>query len=825
MTLKTTPALERSLSEQDEPASPSRRTTLKALTAGGLAVIAGGISLPFVMTPIARAVEQATNGSTETTVWNSCLVNCGSRCPLKCHVVDGTIRWISPDDNSGTGSDEFGMHQVRACLRGRSARRRVYNPDRLKYPMKRVGKRGEGKFERISWDEAIKTIGDKLRHTIDTYGNEAIFYHYGSGSTGYNFGGRNACQRFLRIIGGYLNYYGTYSTAQQERAFPFTYGSDFKAHRSLSREMGNARLVVSFGYNPAETRMSGGSEIYQYSEWQHRNKVRTICVDPRYTDTMLGKEDEWIPIRPGTDTALVNAIAHVLITENMVDQEFLDKYCVGYDEKTLPASAPSNGSYKAYILGEGPDKTVKTPEWASRITGIPVDRIVKLAREIGQTKPVFITQGWSLQRHANGEQATRAICMLALLTGNIGLPGTNNGDEPSSFAYPVPGYPAVPNKVKASIPVFLWTDAITRGKEMTATVDGIQGVERLSQPIKFIWNYSSNTLINQHSDTTKTHQVLQDDSQCEFILVIENHMTPSARYADILLPDVTNFENSDIISNGYAVGELGGPIFLSQAVKPMFECRSAYEICSALARHFGVEEQFTEGRTYEDWLQQAYKKMQEADIELPATLDEARKIGMIKRRAPAGTGVGLAKFRQDPVANPLKTPSGKIEIYSEALAAIAQSWTLPEGDVITPLPQYVATWEGAEDAETRKSYPLQLFGFHTKGRTHSSYHNVDLLRQAVTDAVWINPLDAAARGISTGDMVRVTSKRGEIRLPAKVTSRIMPGVAAMGEGAWYQPDSTGVDRGGCINTLTSQRPSPLAKGNPQHTNLVQIART
>lgn len=798
-----------------------RRTVLKSLSMGGLAGVSGGIALPFLATPVAKAVEKI-GSAEETLVWNACLVNCGSRCPLKCHVVDGVIRWVSQEDNNGSGTDEFGSHQVRACLRGRSARRRVYNPDRLRYPMKRVGKRGEGKFARISWDEAIKIVGDQLKYTIDKYGNDAIYYQYGSGSTGYNFGGRSSCQRFLRLIGGYVEYYGTYSEAQSARAVPFTFGAGFE--RSLTSEIGNARLCVFFGYSPAENRMSGGGETYQVNEWRQKNNTKMVYVDPRYSDSMLGKEDEWIPLRPGTDAALVNGIAHVLISENLVDQAFLDTYCVGYDEKTLPASAPANGSYKAYILGQGPDGVAKTPAWAANITGVPMHRIIALAREIGTAKPVFVAQGWSVQRQANGEQTSRAIAMLPILTGNIGLPGTNcGGDELGNYGYPMERLPLPPNKVKAKIPCFLWTDAITRGKEMTALADGVQGVEKLSQSFKFIWNYSSNTLINQHSDTAQTHRILQDESLCEFIVVFENHMTPSARYADVLLPDITNFENSDIIQNGYAVGEMGGPIFLSPAIQPMFECKSAWDICTLLARHFGVEEQYTEGKTFEQWLEGAYAKMRLKDAELP-DLQTARAMGMIKRKAPPGSSVGMAKFRADPQASPLKTPSGKIEIYSERLAEIAATWTLPAGDVISALPQYVPTWESSEDTETKKKYPLQMYARHPKGRTHSTYHDIDLLRQAVTDSIWINPIDAETRNVRNGDMVRVTSQRGEIRLLATVTPRIMPGVTSMTEGAWYAPDAKGIDHGGCANTLTSQRPSPLAKGNPQHTNLVQIER-
>lgn len=570
--------------------------------------------------------------------------------------------------------------------------------------------------------------------------------------------------------------------------------------------------------------MSGGGETYQISEWRRRNNVRTIFIDPRYSDSMLGKEDEWLPIRPGTDAALVEAIAYVLIGENLVDQAFLDTYCVGYDEKTLPASAPENSSYKAYIQGQGQDGIAKTPAWAAGITGIPADRIVKLAREIGTAKPAFIAQGWSLQRQANGEQSARAVCMLPILTGNIGLPGTNLGEEPGTYAYPVPKLPMPANKVKAKIPCFLWTDGITRGKEMTSLTDGVRGAEKLDQPIKFVWNYSSNTLINQHSDIRATHKILQDESLCEFILVFENHMTPSARYADILLPDITNFEGSDIISNGYAVGEVGGPIFLSPAVKPLFECKSAWDVCTLLARHLGVEQQYTEGKSFEQWLLQTYAKMRETDPDLPEDLATARKMGMIKRRAPASRGAGLSKFRADPVENPLKTPSGKIEIYSERLAQIARTWKLPEGDVISPLPQYVATWDSYEDVETRKSFPLQLYGRHPKGRVHSTYHNIDVLRAAVTDAVWLNPIDADARGVKDGDMVRVVSKRGETRIQAKVTPRIMPGVASMEQGIWFKLDAKGRETEGCVNALTSLRPSPLAKGNPQHTNLVQIEK-
>ncbi|WP_062266072.1 DMSO/selenate family reductase complex A subunit [Endozoicomonas arenosclerae] len=796
-----------------------RRSFMKWGSAVGGAAAVLGSGLP--LKSIARINPEKAADTVTKTTWSACMVNCGSRCALQVHTQNGMITRVESDT---TGDDKtFGQHQIRACLRGRSIKHRVYNPDRLKYPMKRVGKRGEGRFERISWDEALDLLAKQLKYTIDTYGNESIFFTYGTGTQGYRTDGQHAMKRLMNMLGGYLNYYGNYSWGQIQFALPFTYGSiKPSAFGSYTSEIENARLLVMFGYNPAETRMSGGGEIYEHTHALRKSGVRTIIIDPRYTDTMLGKEDEWIPIRPGTDAALVEGIAHVLIKENLVDQAFLDKFCQGFDEKTLPDSAPENGHYKAHILGQGPDGIEKTPDWAAGITGIPAHKIIQLAREMGTAKPAYIVQGTGIQRQANGEQSARAIVMLPILTGNIGLPGTHTGDMPANFGYPVPTLPMDPNPVKASIPFFKWTDAITRAHEMTDKTDGIQGVEKLNAPIKFLISYAGNMLINQHSEINKTRKILEDDTQCEFTLVIDNHMTPSARFADLLLPDVTTLENTEVSSDGYASGSMGAVVPLVPAIKPMYECRSAYDICTGLAERFGIKGKYTEGRTHEEWVEYLYAGARKKDPQLP-TLKDLQKQGPFKVTAPEDERVALADFRKDPARHALGTPSGKIEIYSTKLEKIAAEWELPEGDVITPLPQYVTTWESHLDPLTSK-YPLQLVGFHTKGRVHSTYHNIPELREAVMDGVWINPVDAKARGIKNGDSVKIWNDRGETRVLAKVTPRIIPGVMALGEGAWYKPDRRGVDHGGSINTLTSQRNTPLSKGNPQHTNLVDIAR-
>lgn len=797
-----------------------RRAFLK--TSGlGVAAVAADVSLPFN----AMAVEPSKNAanSEEKIVWSACTVNCGSRCPLRMHVKDDKILYVETDN---TGNEIFDVdHQIRACLRGRSMRRRIYNPDRLKYPMKRVGKRGEGKFKRISWDEALSEIAEVTKKNIAKYGNESIYLNYGTGTLGGTMTrswppGATLVARLMNCIGGYLNHYGDYSTAQIAVGLDYTYGGGWAMGNSMA-DIANTKLIVLFGNNPAETRMSGGGLTYCLEQAKEKSKAKMIIIDPRYTDTGVGREDEWIPIRPGTDAALCSALAYVMITENLVDQPFLDKYCVGYDEKNLPASAPRNGHYKAYILGQGDDGIAKTPEWAAKITGIPAAKIVQLAREIGSTKPAFIAQGWGPQRRSNGELISRAIAMLPILTGNVGISGGNTGARESAYSMPFVRMPTLENPVKASIPMFMWTDAIYRATEMTDKTDGIRGVERLTAPIKVIWNYAGNCLINQHADINRTHEILQNEDQCELIITIDNHMTSTAKYSDILLPDCTAAEQMDFALDSFT-GNLDYVIFADQVVPPPFECRTIYDMLTDLADKFGVKEQFTEGRTQEGWLRYLYQQSQQNIPELP-DFETFRKQGIFKKVDPDGTYIAYKAFREDPVANPLATPSGKIEIYSERLAEIAKNWDLQKDEVIHPLPVHADSFEHFGDPAMEK-YPLQLSGFHYKARTHSTYGNVDVLQTANPQEVWINPIDATPRNIKNGDMIRIFNDRGEVQIHAKVTPRIMPGVVALSEGAWHMPDKNGVDHAGCINVLTTQRPSPLAKGNPQHSNLVQVEK-
>ena len=789
-----------------------------------------------------KKADDVKAASDETIAWSQCNVNCGGNCIFQWHSKDGKVQYMETDN---TGDDDF---QARACLRGRSMRRWLNSPDRLLYPMKRVGKRGEGKFEQISWDEAISTIADKLKYTIDTYGNDAIYVTYATGM--YSATG-NPSSRLLNCLGGYLGRTYDYSTNMLSAAMPYMYGSaanldedgnhatlgkpatafspyDAVNASSFSEAEANSDLVVMFGNSPAETRMGGANAVWDFARVREAVTGRggkIVNIDYRLNETASGHPDEWLPIRPGTDAALVAGIAHEWIANGQVNKEFLDKYTVGYDDETMPESAKGqNKSYKDYIMGTGYDMVEKTPEWAAAITQVPAETIRQLAADLAAAKAPFVCQGWGPQRHTNGEDTTRAICMLPILLGQIGLPGTNTGqreaEPPTYLTGGLPGL-AKSSTVKAKIPCYEWVNAVDHGHEMTATNAGVTGVEKLDNDIKFIWNYAGNCLTNQHGDINHVHEVLSDESKCEFILVWDTVMTDSARYADILLPDAMRSEQLNMQTQGYSEWytgvTVGGP-----AQEAPGECRSSYDVCAEIADKFGKKDEFTEGKTHDEWVQSLYEAGREAHPEMP-TWDEIREQGVYKVKLEPV--VGLKDFRDDPEGHPLATPSGKIEIYSETLAGLNDMWELDEDEHINPIPVFTPGFQGY--GTTTDEYPLYCTGFHHKSRTHSSYGFIPELEQVARQQLWINPVDATPRGIANGDMLAVKSPAGEIRIEAKVTPRIIPGTVGIPQGAWHKADMSGdkVDEGGCVNTLTTYKPTPLAKGNgPAHSMIVQVAK-
>ncbi len=818
----------------------SRRTFVKGSLAG-LALAGAGTSALYGCAPKEPGKEggQGASAPTDEIHWSQCNVNCGGNCIFQWHSKDGKILYMESDN---LGDSDL---QSRACLRGRSMRRWINSPDRLMYPMKRAGKRGEGKFEKISWDEAIQTIADQLKYTIEKYGNEAIYVNYATGM--YSSTGRQCGQRLLSLLGGYTNQGYDYSTHMLQAIMPFMYGSganlDEKGNHatlgkpatkfspydavnasSFSEAERASDLVVMFGNSPAETRMGGANAVWDFAKVREAvtgRGGRIINIDYRLNETSSGHPDEWLPIRPGTDAALCSAIAHEWIANDQIDKEFLDTYCVGYDEDTMPESAAGqNKSYKDYIMGTGYDMVEKTPEWAAPITQIPADTIRQLAADIAAAKAPYICQGWGSQRHTNGEDTTRAICMLPVLIGQIGLPGTNTGQREAEPPTYLVGSLPFKNPVKTTIPVYQWLNAVDHGRDMTALNAGVMGADALGTDIKFIWNYAGNCLTNQHGDINYTHEILSDETKCEFILVWDTVMTDSAKYADILLPDAMRSEQMNLRTQGYSE-YFTAVVVGTAAQEPPAECRLMYDVCAEIADKFGKKDEYTEGKTQDDWIKELYEAGAEKDADMPSW-DEILEQGVYKRALKPA--IGLEAFRKDPNENPLGTPSGKIEIYSESLANIAATWELAEDDVISPIPVFTPGFHGY--GSVTEEYPLYGCGFHHKSRTHSSFGFIEELEAVARQQVWINPADADARGIKQGDTVSVKSPVGEIRIEAKVTPRIIPGTIGIPQGAWHNADMSGdkVDKGGCINTLTAYKPTPYAKGNGTHSIIAQVAK-
>ncbi|MEO5743070.1 MAG: DMSO/selenate family reductase complex A subunit [Terracoccus sp.] len=821
--------------ERGSSPAPDRRTFLRwsAITGGaaGVATVAAGCG----PTPLGLQTAALDPGGVapgrEKVVWSACNVNCGSRCPLRLAVVDGTIVRVDPDN---TGDNSIGSQQIRACVRGRSIRQRIYSAERLKKPMRRVGPRGGGQWEEISWDEAFTTIAATLKRLIKDHGNESIYINYGTGVLGATVAtswppSSSAVARLMNCVGGFLNQYNDYSAANIETAVDFHYGGWTTSNSN--DDTVNANLVLMFGNNPHETRMSGGGEVFVTQTAKKESGHRVIVFDPRYTDTAMNLADEWVPIRPGTDAALVAGFAHVMITEKLLDQSFLDTYCSGFDEEHMPAGVPAGLSYRSYVLGQGPDKVEKTPEWAARISGVAARDIRRLAREIATTERVSINQGWGPQRHANGENQSRAPMLLSNMIGAVGISGGGTGCREGWAGLPMAAFPVLENPVRPVLPVYRWTEAILRGKGMTyrdgirdsKDVNGNANVKNdvtLDSNIKFIWLYGSNCLVNQHGDINETIKILSDETKCEMIVNIENQMTVSARYSDIILPDVTTAEQVDL-SAQQSAGNLGYAIFTDRAIEPMYDSMPVYEQLTGIAEKLGVKQKFTEGRTQEDWVRWIVDESRKTVPGLPS-FEQFRKQGIYKTKLESV--IALKDFRDDPKKNPLPTPSGKIEIFSSNLYRMSKDWPMEKGNVITPTPEYFAAREMPGDP-LQQRYPLQCIGHHYKARTHSSYGNSPWLKEAHPQMVWVSTVDATDRNIRDGDQVRVFNDRGQLQLPAHVTKRIAPGVISVPQGAWYSPEKPGgLDHGGSINVLTSLHPTPYAKANGQHSNLVQIER-
>lgn len=698
----------------------------------------------------------------ETVVTSTCGHNCGGRCVVNAHVRDGRIVHISTDARRWNPEHP----PLAACARGVGQIERTYHPDRLTYPMRRTGPRGSGQFERISWDEALDTVTREMLRVRAQYGNAAILDASRTGSQSM-LHGRVAAQRFLYMFGGCTELWSNMSAEAEVFSVRITYGEkDYKSSGREPIDFANSKLILMWGWSPGDGTFGTGTMSYLRHAKKHGTRI--VCVDPRRTNTSKVLADEHVFIRPSTDAAALIAMAYVIVTEGLYDQGYCDRFVHGLDR------------YAEYLTGDEP----KTPEWAEAITGIPADTIRRLAIEFAATKPAAIQCGYAPGRTAYGEQFHRAAYALAAMTGNVGIPGGNSGASNGATGRSgIRSLPIGTNPISAKVASPLLADLLARGKAGGYPAD-----------IKLIYA-AGGDLFNQCPNAAKMAASLDG---VEFIVGQDHFLTPTVRHADIVLPATTFWERNDVHVPWAGAGHYA--IYMRQAIAPVDECRNDIDIFTDLAQRAGLEGY--NPKSEEEWLR---------DLTAPAVddFDRFRKHG-VARFAPPADAVAFARKIRD--GERFNTPSGKIEIYSEVLAANPDPYGL---GAIPPIP----TWIPPADDAVR--FPLSLCTPKSRARTHSIHGNQPGLARVDPDTVWIHPRDAALRGIADGDLVRIYNDIGATVLPAEVTDHILPGVLSIKEGAWYAPAPDGTDRSGCANAVTTDRASPCG-ATTYNTNQVEI---
>ncbi len=696
-----------------------------------------------------------------------CPHDCGGSCLLIAHVEDGVVTRITSDESL---PDEPGVGQLRACLKGRAYRQRLYHPERLKHPLKRAGERGEGKFERIGWEEALDIVANKMLEVRDRYGPTAIMNisHTGMMLCSYH---RRACiDRLLNMFGGQTELHSIVSNEGGLFAAMQTYGSIFTT--SEREDLLNSKMIIMWGWNPTDS-VWGTNSTY-YLALAHERGARIVAVDPRYTDSAATFADQWVPIRPGTDTAMLIAMAYVIIDGGLHDQAFLDKYTVGFDR------------FRDYVMGQE-DDVPKTPKWAEAITGVPAQTIAELARAYATTKPAALSVGHGPARTFHGEQFHRAAMTLCAMTGNVGVAGGDTGV--AFFGYPIQTkvmqFPGGSSSGNVSVHWNKWADAIIEGRAGGYPSD-----------IRMVYSVCGNT-VNQLGNIRKADRALKT---LEFMVAHDHFLTATARYADIVFPATTQFERNDVIVPwcfGHYI------IFSNKAVEPYGECRNDMDICADLAERLGIKGY--NDTSEEEWLRYLTGS---ADI---SDWDEFKRRGFLKYKLEK-PHIAFQEQIDDIENNPFSTPSGRIEIYSQSIADIGK----PD---VPAIPKYIEPERRPDDAR----FPLQLITGHSKKSCNSMFYNLPWVRETEKQEIWINSVDALERGIKNGDMVKVSNNIGATKLAARVTERIIPGTINIDQGIEFEFDADGVDTRGCANAVCPDIHT-LVDVTPYNSTRVQVEK-
>ncbi len=809
----------------------SRRTFLKGAAAGSTIVAGGG--LVDVKKASAFAYEPYPKDDELETVVTSCAHNCGSRHMLVAHKKGDVIVRLSSDDGRYQKDGHFGKDteeepQMRACLRGRSYRARLYSAERLLYPMIRVGERGEGKFKRASWDTALDYVAEKMVTIKEKYGPQALLDQSYAGAS---YGVLHKSDQIEGLLGRFLGMYGCRTNSW---SVPSYQGTTFSSRETFGTiEDGNeddtfahSKLIIMWGWNPAYT-FHGGNTFY-YMRMAKQRGCKFVLVDPQYTDSASAYDAWWIPIRPNTDAAMLAGMAHYIFSEKLHDQSFIDRFTQGMDKGTMPDWAKDKENFKDYILGKY-DGQAKSPEWAEGVCGVKAEDIKKLADMYAKTKPAALKASWAPGRNAYGEQYNRMAAAVQAMTGNIGVlggcaEGVGKAWHAEAVAYP---YDEFANVWWASIKSDRWAHLVLnypnvrreevglwpRGDNLDGVIPDIRGI---------FWQGSD--WFNQLTNINKEIQAIE---KLDLVVCNDSTITPSGLYADVLFPVATHFERHDVALPWYK-----GHYYIHRpkVIEPLGESKSDFQIYTELAYRLGFGPRFNPkaNRDYfhnDDAVDEAYlrewwehKVMPHQGVTMPWEEFKQRGVYKFKLSRPH------VAF-QDNVEKgvPWSTPSGKIEILSTSLAQITD-WTRTQyGYEIPYIPKWIEPWESLNSPKTSK-HPFHLISPHPRSRTHSIYNNIGWLRETYEQEVTINASDAKKLGIKTGDTVEVWNDRGRVVVPAYVTERCLPGVAVLYEGAWIDLDENGVDRAGNPDMLTLDEPSP-AGAFAYNTVLANIKKT
>jgi biotin/methionine sulfoxide reductase len=703
----------------------------------------------------------------------------------------------------------------------------LYDESRVAQPMIRKGwldggpggareRRGADRFVAVPWERALDLAAAELQRVKAQHGNTSIFAgSYGWSSAGRFHHARTQLHRFLNGHGGFTAQVQNYSYAAAISLLPHIIGTIDAAQGPLSSWDGIAKhtkLMVCFGGVPLKNTQidSGGVGEHITEPWLRRCKeagVHFVNIGPLRDDSASFLEAEWIRPRPNTDTALMLALAHTLVAEGLYDRAFVARFCVGFD-RFLP-----------YLMGET-DGQPKDAAWAAAICQISAETILSLARRMAANR-TMISVAWSLQRGDHGEQPYWMTIALAAMLGQIGQPGGGFG-----FGYgcesgmgaprkrvPTPNLPEGPNPTGSSIPVARISDMLLQ----PGAAYEFNGETRLYPEIKLVYWCGGNPF-HHHQDLNRLAEAFR---RPDTVIVHEPWWTATARHADIVFPATTTLERNDLGSSPrdrYVMA-------MHQAVEPVGAARNDHAIFSALAERLRFREQFTEGRDEMEWLRHIYdvwrQRVAQHDVEVPS-FDDFWQQGYAEVAAPEAPFVMFADFRGDPARHPLKTPSGKIEIFSERIAGFGYD----------DCPGHPAWLEPAEwlGGTTAAAFPLHMISNQPRTRLHSQLDCAGVSRASKIkgrEPVWIHPADAASRGIQADDVVRIFNGRGQVLAGAVLTDRVMRGVIQLATGAWYDPLEPGragsLEKHGNPNALTLDKgTSRLAQGPSAQSCLVEI---